>query len=49
MEKTDNTVDNGKLVFRDVKPEVEAFNELAPDLFPRVGSDVCVRLKQFLG
>jgi hypothetical protein len=48
MEKTDNTVDDRKLVFGDIKPEVEAFDKLARDLFPRVSGDVGVGLEQRL-
>jgi len=48
MEKTDNTVDDRKLVLRDVKPDVKAVHKLAPDLFTGVGGDVRVWLEQRL-
>jgi hypothetical protein len=48
VEKTDNTVDDGEFVLGDVKPDVKAIDELAPDFFARVGSDVGVWLEQFL-
>lgn len=48
MEKTSSTLDDRKLVFGDIEPEVEAFDELLRDLFPRVGGDVGVGLEQRL-
>jgi len=48
MEKINNTVDDRKLVIGEVKPEVKAFDNLARDLFARVGGDIGVGFEQRL-